>query len=109
MLVDPADFWHGSTHSAALQVSALAPDGRCKAFADDADGYGRGEGFAALMMEPLRSEPAGASAEGQPGDAVPAQRVLAVYAGSSVNQVGRSREMHDCCRCALYRHELLPS
>eukprot|EP00983_Pelagomonas_calceolata_P087973 1157087-Pelagomonas_calceolata.AAC.7 len=66
-----------------VQVSALAPDGRCKAFAEDGDGYGRGEGFAAIMMEPLHSNTDNLQADG-----APAQRVLAVYAGSAVNQVG---------------------
>jgi len=61
-------------------VSALAPDGRCKAFADDADGYGRGEGFAALVMEPLQDSR-------DNGSDSRSQRVLAIYAGSAINQV----------------------
>lgn len=30
----------------------LAPDGRCKCFDTSADGYGRGEGFAAVILKP---------------------------------------------------------
>ncbi|MGE0722832.1 MAG: SDR family NAD(P)-dependent oxidoreductase [Alphaproteobacteria bacterium] len=50
---------------ASRQVSAmgvLAPDGRCKSFAADADGYGRGEGVVALVLKPL----AAAEAAGDP-------------------------------------------
>ena len=63
--------------SHSCQVSALSPDGRCKAFAEDADGYGRGEGFAALVMEPLKVMSAH-------------QAPLALLASSAVNQDGRS-------------------
>ena len=59
--------------SAMTQVHALSPDGRCKAFGAEADGYGRGEGFAAVVLE------AGA-----------AERTLALCGGSAVNQDGRS-------------------
>ncbi|CAD7696941.1 unnamed protein product, partial [Ostreobium quekettii] len=37
--------------AAMTNVRALAPDGRCKAFASDADGYGRGEGFTVAVLE----------------------------------------------------------
>ncbi|GAA4232329.1 hypothetical protein GCM10022254_31900 [Actinomadura meridiana] len=57
---------------------ALAPDGRCKAFDDDADGLGWGEGAAALILKPL------AAAE-RDGD-----RVYAVIRGSAINQDGAS-------------------
>ncbi|KAI8473970.1 MAG: hypothetical protein J3K34DRAFT_383389, partial [Monoraphidium minutum] len=62
--------------AAMTQVHALAPDGRCKAFDAAADGYGRGEGFAAAVLE--------SAATAAPGAA------LAVFAGSAVNQDGRS-------------------
>lgn len=52
-------------------------DGRCKAFAADADGYGRGEGFATVVVEPL----SGLTEGRQP---------VAIVAGSAVNQDGRS-------------------
>ncbi|MFI0897914.1 SDR family NAD(P)-dependent oxidoreductase [Streptomyces sp. NPDC020983] len=62
-------------------AGALAPDGRCKTFDEAADGYGRGEGAAALVLKPL-------SAARRDGD-----RVYAVIRGSAVNQDGASGGM----------------
>ncbi|WP_329244693.1 type I polyketide synthase [Streptomyces sp. NBC_01478] len=60
------------------RAGALAPDGRCKPFSAAADGIGRGEGCAAVLLKRL------SDAE-RDGD-----RVLAVIRATVVNSDGRS-------------------
>ncbi|MFI2472456.1 type I polyketide synthase [Nocardia xishanensis] len=60
------------------QAGLSAPDGRCKPFSGKADGIGRGEGAAVLVLRRL----ADAQAEGLP--------IYALITGSAVNNDGRS-------------------
>ncbi|MGW2327769.1 beta-ketoacyl synthase N-terminal-like domain-containing protein [Streptomyces sp. NPDC001700] len=60
------------------RAGALAPDGRCKPFSAAADGIGRGEGCAAVLLKRLSD----ASRDGD--------RVLAVIRATAVNSDGRS-------------------
>ncbi|MCX6049160.1 MAG: AMP-binding protein, partial [Chloroflexi bacterium] len=60
------------------QMQALAPDGRCKPFAAQADGFGRGEGCGMVVLKRY----ADAMRDGDP--------ILAVVRGSAVNHDGRS-------------------
>ena len=60
------------------QARMMAPDGRCKTFDDQADGYVRGEGCGLVVLKRL------------PDALRDGDRVLAVIRGSAVNQDGRS-------------------
>ena len=63
---------------ALSQSRMMAPDGRCKPFSDEADGFVRAEGSGMIVLKRLR-------------DAVQDEnRILAVIRGTAANQDGRS-------------------
>jgi 1-acyl-sn-glycerol-3-phosphate acyltransferase len=63
------------------KASMLSPDGRCKAFAAEANGYVRGEGAGMLVLKPLSR----ARADGD--------RIYALVRGSAINEDGRTNGM----------------
>jgi acyl transferase domain-containing protein len=65
-------------HVALCAIHALAEDGRCKAFSDGADGFGRGEGCGVLVLKRLSE----ARREGN--------RIHALVLGSAVGHDGKS-------------------
>ena len=62
-------------------MGVLAPDGRCKSFARQADGYGRGEGVAAVVLKRMSQ----ALADGDP--------VLGVIRGSAAGHGGHATSL----------------
>ncbi|XLS29490.1 non-ribosomal peptide synthase/polyketide synthase [Flavobacteriaceae bacterium M23B6Z8] len=63
---------------ALSQAGMMSPDGRCKTFDDDANGYVRSEGCGLILLKPLKD----AISDGD--------EVLSVIRGSAINQDGRS-------------------
>ena len=63
------------------QLNIYSKDGRCKTFDQDANGYVKGEGVAAVLLKPL-------SAALRDGD-----QILAVVKGAAVNHGGRSHSI----------------
>jgi|GEM_PF-3393106 Polyketide synthase modules and related proteins len=68
-------------HISLSATRALSPDGRCKPFADNADGYGRGEGCGIVVLKRY-------SDAQRDGD-----NILAVIKSSAINQDGASNGM----------------
>ena len=66
-----------ATHAGVCALGALAPDGRCKTLDATADGYGRGEAVALVIV----------------GRASTSHRPRALLAGSAVCQDGRSASL----------------
>ncbi|MEM7129590.1 MAG: amino acid adenylation domain-containing protein [Chloroflexota bacterium] len=64
--------------TALAQAGMIAPDGRCKTFSADADGYARGEGCGVVVLKRLDNAI-------RDGDLI-----LATILGSAVNQDGRT-------------------
>jgi acyl transferase domain-containing protein/acyl-CoA synthetase (AMP-forming)/AMP-acid ligase II/predicted esterase len=75
LLLEPEGF------VALSSLGALSPGGRCRTFSADADGYGRGEGGAIVVLERL-------SKAVERGD-----RILGIIRGSAVNHDGRSASL----------------
>lgn len=68
-------------HAGLERMGVLSADGRCKTFADEADGYGRGEGAGVVVLKRL-------------GDARRSQDCIwAEVLGTAVNQDGRSQSV----------------
>jgi Polyketide synthase modules and related proteins len=65
-------------HICFTKLGAISPDGRSKAFDDNADGYGRGEGGVIVLLKRL------SDAE-RDGD-----RILGLVRGTALNQDGKS-------------------
>jgi 1-acyl-sn-glycerol-3-phosphate acyltransferase len=63
------------------KASMISPDGRCKAFAAEANGYVRGEGAGLIVLKPLSR----ALADGD--------RIYALVRGSAINEDGRTNGM----------------
>jgi acyl transferase domain-containing protein len=63
----------------ASNLGFISPDGLCKAFDASADGYGRGEGFAAVILKPVEKAI-------RDGDCI-----RAVIRGTGTNQDGKTK------------------
>ena len=67
------------TMAAICQLQALSLVGRCKTFDESADGYGRGEGLASIVLQAWKGNDA----------------AIAIICGSAANQVSNDM-LHVC-------------
>ncbi|MGP1681215.1 MAG: SDR family NAD(P)-dependent oxidoreductase, partial [Giesbergeria sp.] len=68
-------------HQSFRKAGMLSPDGRCKTFSDQANGYVRGEGVGMLLLKPL-------SAAERDGD-----HIYALIRGSAENHGGKANSL----------------
>ncbi|MGK7949304.1 MAG: type I polyketide synthase [Xenococcaceae cyanobacterium] len=89
---------------ALTNLKALSPDGRCKTFDENANGYVRSEGSGCVILKPLDR----ALADGDP--------IYALIRGSAINHDGRSKGLtvpygpaqESLIRSALHQAEVTP-
>ena len=70
-----------NTFVATSQLGVLSPDGRCKTFDKDANGYVKGEGVGALLLKPLDQ----AKADGD--------MIYGIIRGTAVNHGGKAQSL----------------
>ena len=70
------------------QAGMLSPDGQCKSFSDDANGYVPGDGVAALLLQPLEQ-----AIESK-------NHIYAVLKGSAINHTGSGQSITAPCASA---------
>ncbi|WP_418133279.1 beta-ketoacyl synthase N-terminal-like domain-containing protein [Variovorax sp. NFACC26] len=68
-------------HVSFTKAGMLSPDGRCKTFSKEANGYVRGEGVGMLMLKPLSK----AQADGD--------HIYGLILGSAENHGGRANSL----------------
>ena len=71
---------YAGTMAAICQLQALSPVGRCKTFDESADGYGRGEGLASIVLQSFKGDNA----------------ATAIICGSAANQVSNKMQHVFC-------------
>lgn len=67
------------------QAGMLSPDGQCKSFSDDANGYVPGDGVAALLLQPLQQ-----AIENN-------HHIYGVIKGSAINHIGSGKTITAPC------------
>ena len=79
-----------ATFAGICQLQALSPSGRCRPLDSDADGYGRGDGVAALLLRRQRKSSKGkaSSSPSSSSSSSSAPPPLGFILGSSVRQAG---------------------
>ena len=81
------------TMAAICQLQALSPVGRCKTFDESADGYGRGEGLASIVLQAFEGNKA----------------AIGIITGSAANQVSKTTSSTIFFYCTIEMLNVLSS